>query len=82
MTLIGAVSHTAFSQDGENPDPFFGRLYAPNIILEHQSELDLSDSQRAMVFMRPSESGLSMVSAMMSMRRTTDSAAMVAVEGS
>lgn len=49
LTLVSTVSLTAFAQEGANPDPFGGRLFAPNIILENQAELGLSDSQRQQI---------------------------------
>ncbi len=45
MTLICTMSPSAFAQQNANPDPFNGRLFAPNIILEKQNELGLTDEQ-------------------------------------
>lgn len=46
LMVLSSVSLTAQSQDGAGQDPFTGRLFPPNIILERESDLDLSDSQK------------------------------------
>lgn len=52
VALLGfAAALSAYAQDqsrGEG-DPFGGRLFAPNIVLEHQDELELSDAQRRQI---------------------------------
>ncbi len=42
-----SVIAKATAQDGK--DPFKGRLFAPNVILENQAELDLSKEQLTMI---------------------------------
>lgn len=46
LMVLSSVSLTAQSQDGADPDPFNGRLFPPNIIMEHERDLNLSDSQK------------------------------------
>ena len=45
MTLMSTIGLNAFAQQDANQDPFAGRLFAPNIVLENQNELGLTDSQ-------------------------------------
>lgn len=47
LLLIGG---TAAAQDSEpGKDPFNGRLFPPNVILEHQQALDISEQQLAAI---------------------------------
>jgi Spy/CpxP family protein refolding chaperone len=46
---LGSVSASALAQGDASADPFGGRLFAPNVILERQDELGLSDMQRQQI---------------------------------
>ncbi len=49
FVALGAASSIAFSQNDANEDPFDGRLFPPNVILDRQAELELTDSQRQQI---------------------------------
>ncbi|MDH3989047.1 MAG: hypothetical protein OEV34_07960 [Gammaproteobacteria bacterium] len=45
LSLILLTSVASAQGQGPQKDPFKGKLFAPNVILEHQDELDLSKEQ-------------------------------------
>jgi Spy/CpxP family protein refolding chaperone len=45
LVLMSSISLSALSQQSTEQDPFNGRLFAPNIVLENQNDLELTDSQ-------------------------------------